>query len=45
MGTAVKGYLILVKAKKTHGFNLCIVISVYPLVILSIKKATEYRNN
>ena len=33
------------KAKKTHGFNSCIVISVYPLDILSIKKATEYRNN
>ena len=33
------------KAKKTHGFNSCIVISVYSLDILSIKKATEYRNN
>ena len=33
------------KAKKTHGFNSCFVISVYPLDILSIKKATKYRNN
>ena len=33
------------KAKKTHGFNSCIIKSVYPLDILSIKKATEYRNN
>ena len=33
------------KVKKTHGFNSCIVISVYPLDIRSIKKATEYRNN
>ena len=31
--------------KKTHGFNSCIVISVYPLDISLIKKATEYRNN
>ena len=30
------------KAKKTHGFNSCIMISVYPLAILSIKKGTEY---
>ena len=35
----------MLKAKKTHGFNSCFVISVYPLDILSIKKATEYRNN
>ena len=35
----------LLKAKKTHGFNSCFVISVYPLDILSIKKATKYRNN
>ena len=33
------------KAKKTHGFISCIVISVYLLDILSVKKATEYRNN
>ena len=33
------------KAKKTHGFKSCIVISIYSLDILSIKKATEYRNN
>ena len=33
------------KEKKTHGFNSCIVISVYPLDILSIEKATEYRND
>ena len=26
----------------THGFNSCIVISVYPLNIPSIKKGTEY---
>ena len=26
------------KAKKTHGFNSCIVISVYPLDIMLIKK-------
>ena len=32
------------KAKKPHGFNSCIVISVYILDILSIEKATEYRN-
>ena len=30
---------------KAHGFNSCIVISVYPLDTPSIKKATEYRNN
>ena len=36
---------VILKAKKTHGFNSCIVISVYSLDILSIKKATEYRNN
>ena len=35
----------LLKANKTHGFNSCIVISVYPLNILSIKKGTEYLNN
>ena len=29
------------KAKKTHGFNSCTVISVYPLNIPSIKKAIE----
>ena len=34
----------MLKAKKTHGFNSCIVISVYPLDIPSIKKPTEYRN-
>ena len=34
-----------IKAKKTHSFNSCIVISVYPLYIPSIKKGTEYRNN
>ena len=41
------GFLVTVflKAKKTHGFNSCIVISVYPLDILLIKKAIEYRNN
>ena len=40
------GYVVDgLKAKKTHGFNSCIVISVYSLDILSIKKATEYRNN
>ena len=33
------------KAKKTHGFNSCIVISVYPLDIQSIKKYTEYKYN
>ena len=33
------------KARKTHGFNSCFVISVYPLDILSIEKATEYRND
>ena len=33
------------KAKKIHGFNLCITISVYPLDIPSIKKGTEYLNN
>ena len=33
------------KAKKTHGFNSCFVIGVYPLDILSIKKATKYRKN
>ena len=33
------------KAKKTHGFNSCIVMSVYPLDILSMKKAKKYRNN
>ena len=33
------------KAKKTHGFNSCIVISVYILDTLSIEKATEYRND
>ena len=33
------------KAKKTHGFKSCIVISVYILDILSIEKATEYRND
>ena len=27
----------ILKAKKTHGFKSCIVISVYPLDILSIK--------
>ena len=26
--------LSLLKAKKTHGFNLCIVLSVYPVAIL-----------
>ena len=31
---------MLLKSKKTHGFNSCIVISVYPLDISSIKKAT-----
>ena len=36
---------LTLKAKKTHGFNSCIVISVYPLDIPSIKKATEYRHN
>ena len=36
---------LLLKAKKTHGFNSCIVISVYPLDIPSIKKRTEYLNN
>ena len=35
----------VLKAKKTHGFNSCIVISVYPLDIQSIKKATESRYN
>ena len=29
----------MLKAKKTHGFNSCIVISVYPLDIPPIKKA------
>ena len=33
------------KAKKTHDFKSCIVVSVYPLDIPSIKKATEYHNN
>ena len=33
------------KAKKTHGFNPCIMIRVYPLDISSIKKYTEYRSN
>ena len=33
------------KAKKIHGFNSCITISVYPLDIPSIKKGTEYLNN
>ena len=31
---------IVVKAKKTHGFNSCIVISLYQLQISSIKRAT-----
>ena len=35
----------LLKAKKTHGFNSCIVIRVYILDILSIEKATEYGND
>ena len=35
-------FLIHLKAKKTHGFKSCIVISVYPLDIPSFKKATEY---
>ena len=38
-------YLAFLKVKKTHGFNSCIVISLYPLDILPIKKATQYRNN
>ena len=29
---------LAIKAKKTHGYNSCIVISVYPLGIPSIKK-------
>ena len=29
------------KAKKTHGFNSCLVISVYPLDIPSIKKVQD----
>ena len=33
------------KAKKTHGFHSYILLSVYPLDILSIKTATEYHNN
>ena len=32
------------KAKTTHGFYSCIVISVYPLDIPSIRKGTEYRS-
>ena len=44
-GEAQNICLFTLKAKKTHGFNSCIVISVYPLDILSIKKATEYCNN
>ena len=32
--------LFFLKAKKTHGFNSCIVISVYPLDIPSMKKGT-----
>ena len=35
----------MLKAKKTHGFNSCVVISVYPLDKSYIKKVTEYRNN
>ena len=31
---------LIIKAKKTHGFNSCIVISVTPLDMPSIKKAT-----
>ena len=31
-------------AKKTRSFKSCMVISVYPLDIPSIKKATEYHN-
>ena len=34
-----------IKAKKTYCFNSCIMISVYPLDIPPIKKATEYCNN
>ena len=41
---STKGPLTL-KAKKTHGFNSCIVISVYPLDKSYIKKVREYRNN
>ena len=33
------------KAKKTHDFKSCIVISVYQLDIPSIKKGTEYHDN
>ena len=33
------------KAKKIHGLNSCIVISIYLLDIPLIKKATEYRYN
>ena len=36
---------IALKTKKTHGFNSCIVISIYPLDVPSIEKATEYCNN
>ena len=42
---ALKVIQNMLKAKKTHGFNSCIVISVYPLGIPSITKVTEYRNN
>ena len=40
-----QGCEAILKAKKTHGFKSCIVISVYILDILSIEKATEYRND
>ena len=37
--------LLVLKGKENPCFNSCIVISVFTLDILSIKKATEYRNN
>ena len=37
--------MYVLKAKKTHGFYSCIVISIYPFDIPSIKKGTEYRDN
>ena len=40
---AVRCYL---KAKKTHGFKSCIVLSVYPLdIVPSIENAREYHKN
>ena len=37
--------LYLLKGNKIHILNSCIVISIYELDTLSIKKATDYHNN